>query len=289
MKLLTEIPLRLSRVTLTRGNRVMTIGSCFSDNMAAHLRVAGFCMMSNPFGTLYNPESIASAIERLDSGRPFTESDCAEMGAGAGLVCSFEHHTSFARKTPEEFLDHANSSLERSRSFWKDCDRVIVTYGTARVWRRNGRTVSNCLKRPAAEFTHELLTLERIAELSGRLVLDHPDKQFIFTVSPIRHLSQGAEANTLSKALLHLGISRAAESPSADYFPAWELMMDELRDYRFYAADLVHPSEVAVDYLWEKFLAFCVPASELDAVRAAERAARRSRHRPLGPGDQAPR
>ena len=94
MKLLTEIPLRRSRVTLTRGNRVMTIGSCFSDNMAAHLRDAGFCMMSNPFGTLYNPESIASAIERLDSGRPFTESDCAEMGAGAGLVCSFEHHTS---------------------------------------------------------------------------------------------------------------------------------------------------------------------------------------------------
>ena len=267
----------------------MTLGSCFSDNMAGHLRDAGFTLLANPFGTLYNPESIASAIERLDSGRPFTESDCAEMGAGAGLVCSFEHHTSFARKTPEEFLDHANSSLERSRSFWKDCDRVIVTYGTARVWRRNGRTVSNCLKRPAAEFTHELLTLERIAELSGRLVLDHPDKQFIFTVSPIRHLSQGAEANTLSKALLHLGISRAAESPSADYFPAWELMMDELRDYRFYAADLVHPSEVAVDYLWEKFLAFCVPASELDAVRAAERAARRSRHRPLGPGDQAPR
>ena len=272
MKLLTEIPLRLSRVTLTRGNRVMTIGSCFSDNMAAHLRDAGFCMMSNPFGTLYNPESIASAIERLDSGRPFTESDCAEI----------------ARKTPGEFLDHANSSLERSRIFWKDCDRVIVTYGTARVWRRNGRTVSNCLKRPSAEFTHELLTLERIAELSGRLVLDHPDKQFIFTVSPIRHLSQGAEANTLSKALLHLGISKAVELPSADYFPAWELMMDELRDYRFYAADLVHPSEVAVGYLWEKFLAFCVPASGLDAVRAAERAARRSRHRPLNPGDQAP-
>lgn len=289
MKLLTEIPLRRSRVTLTRDNRVMTIGSCFSDNMAAHLRDAGFCMMSNPFGTLYNPESIASAIERLDSGRPFTESDCAEMGAGAGLVCSFEHHTSFARKTPEEFLDHANCSLERSHGFWKDCDRVIVTYGTARVWRKDGRTVSNCLKRPAAEFSHELLTLERIAELSARLVLDHPEKQFIFTVSPIRHLSQGAEANTLSKALLHLGISKAVELPSADYFPAWELMMDELRDYRFYAADLVHPSEVAVGHLWEKFLAFCVPASELDAVRAAERAARRSRHRPLGHGDQDPR
>lgn len=289
MKLLTEIPLRRSRVTLTRGDRVMTIGSCFSDNMAAHLRDAGFCMMSNPFGTLYNPESVSSAIARLDSGRAFTEADCVEMGAGAGLVCSFEHHTSFARKTPEEFLDHANSSLEQSRIFWKDCDRVIVTYGTARVWRRNGRTVSNCLKRPAAEFTHELLALERIAELSGRLVLDHPDKQFIFTVSPIRHLSQGAEANTLSKALLHLGISKAVELPSADYFPAWELMMDELRDYRFYAADLVHPSEVAVGYLWEKFLAFCVPESEFEAVRAAERAARRSRHRPFGPGDQAPR
>ena len=170
-------------------------------------------------------------------------------------------------------------------AYWKSCDRVIISYGTARVWKHGGRTVSNCLKRPAGEFTRELLTLGRIAEISRDIVLRHPDKQFIFTVSPIRYLSDGAEANTVSKSLLHLGIQEALQSPGADYFPAWELMMDELRDYRFYAADLVHPRDIAVDYLWEKFLLFCVPEEEHEAVRAAEKAARRTRHRPINHTD----
>ena len=281
MKLITEIPLRRSKVSLTHANRILTLGSCFSDNMAAHLRDAGFDMLANPFGTLYNPESIESSVRRLDSGEPYTEADCVEMGAGAGLTCSFEHHTSFARKSAEEFLENANRSLEESRRFWKECDRVLVTYGTARVWRHAGHTVSNCLKLPAAEFTRELLTLERIERISENLVISHPDTQFIFTVSPIRYLSEGAEANTISKALLHLGIRKAAAGSSADCFPAWELMMDELRDYRFYAADLVHPSDVAVEYLWEKFLAFCIPENEYGAVRESEKAARRSRHRQI--------
>ena len=240
MKLITEIPLRRSKISLTRADRILTLGSCFSDNMAAHLRDAGFDMLANPFGTLYNPESIESAVRRLDSCEAYSEADCVEMGAGASRTCSFEHHTSFARKSAEEFLENANRRLEESRRFWKECNRVLVTYGTARVWRHGGRTVS-----------------------------------------PIRYLSEGAEANTISKALLHLGIQKAAASPSADYFPAWELMMDELRDYRFYAADLVHPSDVAVDYLWEKFLAFCIPESEYGAVRDAEKAARRLRHRQI--------
>lgn len=281
MKLITEIPLRRSKVQLSHDDTIVTLGSCFSDNMAAHLRDAGFTLLANPFGTLYNPESIETAIRRLDSARPFTTEDCVQMGAGAGLVCSFEHHTSFARRTEEEFLDNANASLSRGSAYWKSCNKVIISLGTARVWRRCGRTVSNCLKRPAREFTHEMLELSGIEKMAAGTVAAHPDKQFIFTVSPIRYLSEGAEANTISKSLLHLGIQEAVKSPSADYFPAWELMMDELRDYRFYAADLLHPSDLAVDYLWEKFLAFCVPESEHEAVRASEKEARRLRHRPM--------
>ena len=281
MKLITEIPLRRSKVLLRGSSRIMTLGSCFSDNMASHLRDAGFTLLANPFGTLYNPESVETAIRRLDSAAPYTCEDCVQMGAGAGLTCSFEHHTSFARRSEEEFLDNANRTLERSSRFWKSCDRVIISLGTARVWRRGGCTVSNCLKRPAAEFTHELLTLERISEMAQNAVSVHPDKQFIFTVSPIRYLSEGAEANTESKALLQLGLRQALKNPSADYFPAWELMIDELRDYRFYAADMLHPSEVAVNYLWEKFLNFCVPESEYESIRKAEKEARRLRHRPI--------
>lgn len=285
MKLITEIPLRRSKVRLTHADSIVTLGSCFSDNMAGHLRDGGFNILANPFGTLYNPESIAAAVDRLDSGEPFSEADCVLMGAGSDLVCSFAHHTSFARKTVPEFLENANRVLLESTAYWKSCDRVIISYGTARVWKHGGRTVSNCLKRPAGEFTRELLTLDRIAEISRDIALRHPDKQFIFTVSPIRYLSDGAEANTISKSLLHLGIQEALKSPGADYFPAWELMMDELRDYRFYAADLVHPRDIAVDYLWEKFLLFCIPKEEHEAVRAAEKAARRTRHRPINHTD----
>ena len=155
MKLITEIPLRRSKISLTRADRILTLGSCFSDNMAAHLRDAGFDMLANPFGTLYNPESIESTVRRLDSCEAYTEADCVEMGAGAGRTCSFEHHTSFARKSAEEFLENANRRLEESRRFWKGCNRVLVTYGTARVWRHGGRTVSNCLKDPAVILADE--------------------------------------------------------------------------------------------------------------------------------------
>ena len=281
IKLQTPVADTECMVPVTYEDRIMMLGSCFTDNVGQKLADWGFNVCINPFGTLYNPASIAESVARLANGRHFTEDECVWMGSGAGKVCSFSHHTSYARPTVEEFLENANRALEESRRFWKECDRVLITYGTARVWRHGGRTVSNCLKRPAAEFTRELLTLGRIERISENLVLAHPDKQFIFTVSPIRYLSEGAEANTISKALLHLGIQKAAASPSADYFPAWELMMDELRDYRFYAADLVHPSDVAVDYLWEKFLAFCIPESEYGAVRDAEKAARRLRHRQI--------
>lgn len=281
MKLITEIPLRRSKVQIGHSDRIMTLGSCFSDSMAGHLRDAGFNIMANPFGTLYNPESIASAIGRLDSGTPYSLEECVEMGAGAGLTCSFSHHTSFARRTAEEFLENANKALRESHEFWTGCNKAIITFGTAKVWKRNGITVSNCLKRPASEFTRQMLSLERIEEIIVDIISSHPDKQFIFTVSPVRYLSDGAEENTISKALLNLGIQKAKSKPSADLFPAWEIMMDELRDYRFYAADMVHPRDIAVDYLWEKFLAFCVPETERDAVKAAEKLSRRMRHRQI--------
>lgn len=283
MKLITEIPLRNSKVQISRNDRITTLGSCFSDSMATHLADGGFSVLANPFGTLYNPESILAAIRRLDSGQPYTIDDCVEMGAGAGLTCSFEHHTTFARRCPEDFLENANRALSESHAFWQDCNRVIITFGTAGVWKKDGKTVSNCLKRPASEFTREMLPLARIEEIADGIVTEHPDKQFIFTVSPVRYLSGGAETNTLSKALLNLGIQKALKNPSADLFPAWEIMMDELRDYRFYAADLVHPRDIAVDYLWEKFLVFCVPGQEHSAVSAAEKEARRLRHRQIIP------
>lgn len=285
MKLITEIKIEKSPVSISHSDKVMLLGSCFSDNIGAKMQAAGFDVMANPFGTLYNPASIANAISRLDSRRPFSEADCVEMGAGAGRICSYEHHTSFARRSAEEFLSAANGSLLEACDFWQDCRKVVITLGTAWVWKvasLPGKPVaSNCLKRPAGEFLRELLPLEEVESLLRSIIENHPDKEFIFTVSPIRHLSDGAHANSISKASLLLGIEKAAGRGCCAYFPAYEIMMDELRDYRFYAEDLVHPRNISIDHIWEKFLEFCVPSGDLPAVRASEKAYRQTQHRQL--------
>ena len=312
MKLFTEVHCE-KIITIAHSDPVCVLGSCFADEMGARLAAAGFDVLRNPFGTLYNPASLAAAVARLDSAEPFTQEDCVEMGAGAGLVCSFSHHTAFARPTAEEFLAHANARLSEDAARWRDCRVVLLTLGTAWVWRaleRPGQpVVANCLKRPAREFAHELLSVEACAELLRSIIEAHPEKRFLLTVSPIRHLGAGAHANTISKSTLHLAVEQvlsgpltvipgltrnpfpsglAPESRSADvkrpgvrYFPAYEILMDELRDYRFYADDLVHPAPAAVQLIWERFLDACTDPTDRERILAAERASRAAAHRPL--------
>ena len=291
MKLTTDVPCGKIPVSFTLDDDICVIGSCFADAVGERLATAGFRVLRNPFGTLYNPASIAAAVARLDSAAPFTEADCVEMGAGAARVCSFAHHTRFARPTAEEFLAGANARLAEDAAAWRRCTKVIVTLGTARVWRavdQPGRpVVANCLKRPAREFAHELLSVDACAAHLRAIVDAHPDKQFLLSVSPIRHLGDGAHDNTLSKATLHLAVQQLLDdfdgqtAIRAAYFPAYEILLDELRDYRFYAEDLVHPSPTAVQIIWERFLDACVPASERARLLEHEKAARAALHRPL--------
>lgn len=244
------------------------------------MRAAGYDVHINPFGTLYNPESVANAVSLLDSDSFFTLDDCVGMGAGAGLVCSFQHHTSFARCAAEDFLENANESLKLARQDWKRSNKVIITLGTSWCFRHleRGVIVSNCLKRPASEYSRELISLDRSSALLKRMVNDHPDKQFIFTVSPIRHLSDGANANQISKSLLLLAENSVIEPGRAEYFPAYEIMMDELRDYRFYAEDMVHPSPLAVSYIWDRFCDFAVPDGDRQRITDNEKLYKRSQH-----------
>ena len=252
------------------------------------MREAGMDVLVNPFGTLYNPASIALAVSRLDSDDSYTEADCVQMGAGAGLVCSFEHHTSFARSSREEFLDAANSALASARAFWLRSTRVVITLGTAYVWTRDGKVVSNCLKRPGYEFERKRLDISRCSQLLGDIVHSHPEKQFIFTVSPIRHLGGGAHENTLSKATLQLAVDGILESREGlSYFPAYELLLDELRDYRFYADDLVHPSPLAVRYVWERFAEWCLSPEARRVMAEVEDVRKALEHRPLHPESEA--
>lgn len=278
MKFWTKVIVPPVERPYTLSDRIMLLGSCFADSVGEKMLAAGFRTHVNPFGTLYNPASIRSAVERLDSGRPFEAADCVEMGSGAGRICSFEHHTSFARPTAEVFLANANDALQEARTFWSECNRVIISLGTSFVWCSGGRVVSNCLKRPVAEFTRRMLDIKESRNCLQGIIDAHPEKDFMLTVSPIRHMGDGAHANTISKSRLLLA---ADACKRAWYFPAFEILNDELRDYRFYADDLVHPSAAAVNYIWERFVEECTVPEERATMAENEKAARRKAHRSI--------
>ena len=282
IKLQTPVNFDASIVRVGLNDKVIVVGSCFADEVGTRMANAGFDVCVNPFGTLYNPVSILNSLKRLDENRRFTEADCVEMGAGAGLVCSFSHHTSFAGKSAADFLLHANESLEKASAFWNSCGKVIVSLGTVYCFhsKTNGGVVSNCLKRPAAEFDRKALTLKETVSALQSIIGLCKGKEIIFTVSPIRHLADGAHGNQLSKSTLLLAVNSVV-GKGVEYFPAYEILLDELRDYRFYAEDMVHPSAQAAEYIWQRFKEFAVPENEIGTVAANEKAFRSSCHRPI--------
>ena len=242
---------------ISRQDRTLILGSCFAANVGNRLAEEGFDVCLNPFGTIFNPASICNSIKRLDSAEPFREEECVMMGAGAGLWCSFSHYTRFARPSKEEFLAGANEALKSSSEFFKGCDRVILTFGTAWVFRHGGMVVTNCLKLPSREFSREILSVDEIVGMYRPMLAEGGclhGKEVLFTVSPIRHLADGAHGNQVSKATLLLAIDTLCrEFPNCSYFPAYEIVLDELRDYRWYAEDKVHPSDEAVAVIWDHF------------------------------------
>ena len=285
LKLQTPVEAGRSKVGVSLNDKIVILGSCFADNMGQKMVDLGFDVCLNPFGTIYNPVSVCNSVARLTSGIPFSKDECVQMGAGAGLVCSFSHHTSFARRTEDEFLQVANASLKEASLQWKAASKVIITLGTAWIYEytRSGETVSNCLKIEAKEFTRRRLSVRETATLLMNMIARHPEKEFMFTVSPIRHFKDGAHGNQISKSTLLLALDEVlAKFPErCEYFPAYEIVLDELRDYRFYAADMIHPSDQAVDYLWSRFVRFAMPESELPALDARRRELLRAQHRPI--------
>ena len=294
LKLQTPVADEKCKVGISYEDRIMMLGSCFSDSVGRQLADFGFDVCVNPFGTLYNPVSIMRSIELLASDRVFGSGDCIQIGAGDERWCSFSHHTSFARGSREEFLENANRALAAAREYFSACNKIIITLGTAWCFRNaaTGTVVSNCLKRPASEFVRERLSSTEVTQALTRIAGLCPGKQFIFTVSPIRHFKDGAHGNQISKSALLLGIDDflatcrctpdyhpdQATYCHADYFPAYEIMMDELRDYRFYAEDMCHPSQQAVNYIRERFLSWALPVDELPRLEENIRTFRHSQH-----------
>ncbi len=265
---------------------MMLIGSCFSDNIGAKLVGAMMNVDVNPFGTIYNPMSIADAVDRIIDCRPI---EGRELFAANGVWNSYHFHSRHSLPDKGMAIEHMNARIEAAHNHLAKCQTLVVTLGTAIAYRlkATGEVVANCHKVPQHEFSRKMESTEDItAVLNGMVEQLHdfnPGLRVVFTVSPIRHIADGLATNSLSKATLRVAVAAVcrANKQCTTYFPSYEIMLDDLRDYRFYATDMVHPSEVAVEYIWQAFQATYFDDHSAQAIARCERVTKRLRHRPM--------
>ncbi|WP_088339537.1 GSCFA domain-containing protein [Robiginitalea sediminis] len=286
MKWSTEIPISKVPAPIDYHSGVLLMGSCFAAHMGEHLRYFQFRQWTNPFGVIFHPQPLAGLVTRALEHRPFTGDDLFEH---QGLWRCYAAHGSLAHPDAGNALERLNGSLQTLATALRSATHVVVTLGTAWGYRHreSGILVANCHKQPSGYFSKELAGVSAIAgildTLLGTLKEANPQVTPILTVSPVRHLRDGIVENQRSKAHLVTAIHQVLEAHGAHYFPAYELLVDELRDYRFYAEDLAHPSAVAVQHIWDRFReAWVSPAAQpvMDRVEALRKGLA---HRPLNP------
>lgn len=290
MKLRTEIKPLNHQGLITHDRPLMMIGSCFSDNIGLKLKADLFDVTVNPWGTLYNPASIASAIDMLCGDRNYTCDDLIDNRHLSGTYISLSHHSSLSCPTPDESLHKMNSALMQARSVLPAVQAVVITLGTIRSFFdiKTNRVVANCHKLPASRFIERHLDVEETEKLLNQILhqlhLSNPCQKVIFTVSPIRHSGASLADNSLSKATLRVAVDRVVKNHAdyAFYFPAYEIMIDDLRDYRFYADDMKHPSAVAIDYIYGLFMESFMTSTTISTAEECRKYSRRIEHRPIG-------
>lgn len=286
MKFRTEIEVAPIAEGIEHSAKIFALGSCFAESISERLSRAKFSVTTNPFGVLFNPFSIANAIERLDNARSFAVCD---IEAGREAYFSFDAHSSLDGKTHTEAFANLNRAVAQGSKALAEADWVILTFGTAWVYEHEGRVVANCHKQPASEFVRRRLSVEEIVERYDQLfegVLR--DKRVILTVSPVRHIGDGLQENSVSKATLRLAVEElVAKFENAHYFPSYEILIDDLRDYRYYADDLAHPSKVAVDYVWERFCEGVLTAGAQAKLPQIAQIVAAAEHRPFNPESEA--
>lgn len=280
---MTHIDIPASEWKIESGARVLLVGSCFADDVGEKMVRGGMEAMVNPFGTLYNPASIAASLLRSISERDYTEDSTELVQGNDGLWHSWMHHSRFSSKSKTELLDAINETMHKVGSFLREADVLVITLGTAIIYRQKetGMLVANCHKMPDAMFVRERMTAYDIADqwlmLLQLLESVNPRLKVIFTVSPIRHKRDGMHINQISKGIL----LQALDEMAVEYFPAYEIMLDELRDYRFYADDMIHPSGLAVEYIWQRFQDTYFDNKTKDAVAKATKEWQRHQHRTI--------
>lgn len=290
MRFRTEVDIEPIGGRIEPGDTIFSIGSCFAENMAVRLRDGGFDVTSNPFGVLYNPTSVCLAFGLIRSGGRLGRDSLVRNG---DLWCSPRFHGSFSGPDPQETLDRMNSALDSARQAFAGADVVIISLGTPWVYELSeefpvegtcftpGMVAANCHKFPAGHYVRRRMEVEEVYDsFTELLASDMAGKRVLFTVSPVRYVKEGLHGSNLGKAVLLLATERiCARHGNAYYFPAYEALIDDLRDYRFYGEDFVHPSPGAVEYIWELFRAHAMTPGAAEQAAEVEKLTAATRHR----------
>lgn len=267
--------------TITHASHIMMFGSCFASCMAERLSELRFNVMANPFGISYNPVSIANSIHRLASATPYSPTELQQQN---GLFFSPDHHGSFSCSSPDQTLSLINSALTTAAEALPKTSHFILTLGSSVVYERNGHVWNNCHKLPQKLFSKHRLSVDQVTDSLSPIFSQFSDKQFILTVSPVRYL---ADNNSTNKAVLLLAADRLCSlHPNATYFPAYEILLDELRDYRFFADDMLHPSPLAEQIIFNRFAETYFTPNTLALNQAISKLHSMQSHRPLHPDSE---
>lgn len=275
-------------LNLDYNSKIFTIGSCFATEISSRLSERKFYVNHNPFGVLFQPFAIENAIMRIYSNQEYLSNEVFKY---EDMYLSWDHHSSFNEVSADKLLQKINKNIRESHKFLSQVDAVIITLGSSFVYKLNRfeLVVANCHKIPGSEFTKYLLpehqiktSLKNIVEMLSDFGKDN--LKIIFTLSPVRHIKDGLVENNFSKARLLNAIHSVIENyENCEYFPVYEFMMDDLRDYRFYKADLIHPNEIAIDYIWEKFLENYINPEVFPLMKKIEKLNSSIHHKPQHP------
>ena len=292
MNFTTKIPIAKSDSPINYDSNIVSLGSCFAENMGEKFSYFKFQNVVNPFGIIFNPVSIENLVSRVVNNQKFTEQDIFFHN---DLWHCFEVHSELSHSDKEIFLQNLNQILEQTNNQLTKSTHIIITYGTSWVYRNKSsqKIVANCHKVPQNQFDKEILSVETVSK-SIQKTIDlirkvNPNCLFIFTVSPVRHIKDGFVENQRSKAHLITAIQQILNPKSLflNYFPSYEIIMDELRDYRFYAEDMLHPSQTALDYIWVRFFENYISEENHSTMEEVCSIQKGLAHRPFNPNTAA--
>ncbi|MHA7830612.1 MAG: GSCFA domain-containing protein [Flagellimonas sp.] len=293
MELQTRIHLTPSDNPIDYQSKMVLLGSCFVENIGAKLDYFKFQQQQNPFGILFHPLAIENLVQRAIAGKTYQQDEILEQD---GIWRCFDAHSDLRAEDSEELLHLLNQRLKDTKSVLETSSHIIITLGTAWVYEHltSEKVVANCHKVPQKEFTKRLLSIFEIESSFQNMIAliqkANPKAQMIFTISPVRHLKDGFLENQRSKAHLitaiHSVLSSRAQSRELSYFPSYEIMMDELRDYRFYGKDMVHPNELAIDYIWNRFKSVWISEDASPVMDEVDTVHKGLQHRPFNPDSE---